>query len=170
MSTGRSTGHMPTTEQESSHLKPGRRWGATGSGKTPNTLSSSIISSRPTTARRPPSSTSSRDFAKSSFMQFSDIGCGICHQLMSEGVVLPGEIVVGADSHSVTLGAFGAFATGMGATDMAAIWLTGRDVVPGPRIDRDPPHREIYRCSRGKGPCAYLCGKTRYGRCNLPGA
>ncbi|WP_321504980.1 aconitase/3-isopropylmalate dehydratase large subunit family protein [uncultured Methanoregula sp.] len=66
-----------------------------------------------------------REFAKSSFMQFSDIGGGICHQLMSEGVVLPGEIVVGADSHSVTLGAFGAFATGVGATDMAAIWLTG---------------------------------------------
>ncbi|HNX18017.1 MAG TPA: aconitase/3-isopropylmalate dehydratase large subunit family protein [Methanoregula sp.] len=66
-----------------------------------------------------------RDFAKKSSMNFSDIGCGICHQLMSEGVVLPGEIVVGADSHSVTPGAFGAFATGMGATDMAAIWLTG---------------------------------------------
>ena len=66
-----------------------------------------------------------RDFAKSSCMQFSDIGCGICHQLMAEGLILPGEIVVGADSHSVTLGAFGAFATGVGATDMAAIWLTG---------------------------------------------
>jgi methanogen homoaconitase large subunit len=66
-----------------------------------------------------------RDFAKSSFMNFFDVGRGICHQLMSEGVVLPGEIVVGADSHSVTLGAFGAFATGVGATDMAGIWLTG---------------------------------------------
>jgi len=66
-----------------------------------------------------------RDFARSSFMHFSDIGNGICHQLMSEGVVLPGEIVIGADSHSVTPGAFGAFATGVGATDMAAIWLTG---------------------------------------------
>ncbi len=66
-----------------------------------------------------------REFAKGSFMNFSDIGCGICHQLMSEGGVLPGEIVIGADSHSVTLGAFGAFATGVGATDMAAIWLTG---------------------------------------------
>ena len=66
-----------------------------------------------------------REFASSSFLQFSDIGNGICHQLMSEGVVLPGEVVVGADSHSCTLGAFGAFATGVGATDMAAIWLTG---------------------------------------------
>ena len=66
-----------------------------------------------------------RDFAKRSSMQFSDVGCGICHQLMSEGIVLPGEIVVGADSHSVTMGAFGAFATGVGATDMASIWLTG---------------------------------------------
>jgi methanogen homoaconitase large subunit len=66
-----------------------------------------------------------RDFACSSFLRFSDIGGGICHQLMSEGVVMPGEIVVGADSHTCTLGAFGAFATGVGATDMAAIWLTG---------------------------------------------
>lgn len=66
-----------------------------------------------------------RDFACGSFIHFSDIGGGICHQLMSEGVVLPGEVVVGADSHSCTPGAFGAFATGVGATDMAAIWLTG---------------------------------------------
>jgi methanogen homoaconitase large subunit len=66
-----------------------------------------------------------REFACGSFMQFSDIGSGICHQIMSEGVVLPGDVVVGADSHTCTLGAFGAFATGVGATDMAAIWMTG---------------------------------------------
>jgi methanogen homoaconitase large subunit len=66
-----------------------------------------------------------REFASGSFFRFSEIGGGICHQIMSEGEVFPGEIVIGADSHSCTLGAFGAFSTGVGATDMAAIWLTG---------------------------------------------
>jgi methanogen homoaconitase large subunit len=66
-----------------------------------------------------------REFARSKDIHFSDIGGGVCHQLMGEGEVLPGEIVVGADSHSCTLGAFGAFATGVGATDMAAIWASG---------------------------------------------
>jgi methanogen homoaconitase large subunit len=66
-----------------------------------------------------------REFARSHGIHFSDIGGGVCHQLMGEGEVLPGEIVVGADSHSCTLGAFGAFATGVGATDMAAVWASG---------------------------------------------
>jgi methanogen homoaconitase large subunit len=66
-----------------------------------------------------------RSFACHSGFHFSDIGGGICHQLMAEGNTLPGQIVVGADSHTCTLGAFGAFATGVGATDMAAIWASG---------------------------------------------
>ncbi|MCK8517954.1 3-isopropylmalate dehydratase large subunit [Methanoculleus sp. 7T] len=66
-----------------------------------------------------------RGYARSSGIALSDAGGGICHQVMSEGLVRPGMVVVGADSHTCTLGAFGAFATGVGATDMAEIWASG---------------------------------------------
>lgn len=66
-----------------------------------------------------------RRFTLEKGLDFHDIGSGVCHQVMSEGRVLPGEVVVGADSHTCTMGAFGAFATGVGASDMASIWATG---------------------------------------------
>jgi methanogen homoaconitase large subunit len=66
-----------------------------------------------------------RRFAGSQGICFADVGSGICHQLMAEGGVVPGEVVVGADSHTCTLGALGAFATGVGATEMAAVWESG---------------------------------------------
>jgi len=56
-----------------------------------------------------------------------DCGSGVCHQVLPEhGFALPGLLVVGADSHSCTYGAFGAFGTGVGATDMAEIYSSGR--------------------------------------------
>ena len=58
---------------------------------------------------------------------FFDCGSGVCHQVLPEqGFALPGLLVIGADSHSCTYGAFGAFATGVGATDMAEIYSRGR--------------------------------------------
>ncbi len=58
---------------------------------------------------------------------FFDIGEGICHQVLPEnGFALPGKLIIGADSHSCTYGAFGSFSTGVGATDMAEIFATGK--------------------------------------------
>lgn len=55
-----------------------------------------------------------------------DINAGVCHQVMVEGgLVWPGMILVATDSHTTTHGAFGAFGTGVGATDLATIMLTG---------------------------------------------
>jgi len=55
-----------------------------------------------------------------------DVNAGVCHQVMPEaGIVWPGMILVATDSHTTTHGAFGAFSTGVGATDMATIMLTG---------------------------------------------
>ena len=58
---------------------------------------------------------------------FFDVGEGICHQVFAEQwFVLPGELVLGADSHTTSYGALGAFAAGIGRTEMAALYATGR--------------------------------------------
>ncbi len=70
-----------------------------------------------------------REFArKYSIKNFFDVGCmGIEHALLPEaGLVGPGDCVIGADSHTCTYGALGAFSTGVGSTDMAAGMITGR--------------------------------------------
>lgn len=56
---------------------------------------------------------------------FFDIQHGVCHQVLSEaGFALPGKLIVGADSHTTTYGALGAFAAGIGRTEAASIWAT----------------------------------------------
>jgi len=68
-----------------------------------------------------------RNFAfEQNIENFYDVGCGIGHQLMVENHVLPGMLIVGADSHTCTYGALGAFATGIGSTEMAAVFKTGK--------------------------------------------
>jgi 3-isopropylmalate/(R)-2-methylmalate dehydratase large subunit len=64
-----------------------------------------------------------------------DIGEGVCHQVLTEsGMVGPGTIVVETDSHTTTMGALGAFGTGVGATDMATILITGKLWFKVPRV------------------------------------
>ncbi len=69
-----------------------------------------------------------RQFAKDQKLTFYEVGRGgICHQVMPEnGHVVPGSVIVGADSHTCTYGAFGAFATGIGSTEAAAVMATGK--------------------------------------------
>ncbi len=69
-----------------------------------------------------------RAFAKEQTIRFYDVGRGgICHQVMPEkGHAVPGTVMVGADSHTCTYGAFGAFATGIGSTEAAAVFATGK--------------------------------------------
>jgi len=83
----------------------------------------------------PPSSVNSarvhnviRKFVQEQKMKnFFDVNSGVCHQVLPEhGLVKPGVLVIGADSHTCTHGAFGAFATGVGSTDMGAVLARGK--------------------------------------------
>jgi len=81
-----------------------------------------------------------RAFALSQGMLYWEVGrVGVEHAFLPEmGYILPGDIVVGADSHTCTGGALGAFATGMGSTDLAAAWALGETwlkVPPTIRVD-----------------------------------
>ncbi len=69
-----------------------------------------------------------RDFSKAHDARLYDIGCGVCHQVIPEsGKILPGDLVLGADSHTCTYGALGAFSTGVGSTDLAIAVATGKN-------------------------------------------
>ncbi len=69
-----------------------------------------------------------REFSRQQGLRFFEVGrMGIEHALLPEqGLVLPGDVVVGADSHTCTYGALGAFATGVGSTDLGAAMATGK--------------------------------------------
>ena len=69
-----------------------------------------------------------REFVKKQeITNFYDVNEGVCHQILPElGHVVPGEVIVGTDSHTCTHGALGAFATGIGSTDMAMVFSTGQ--------------------------------------------
>lgn len=67
-----------------------------------------------------------REFSRKSGAILSDVGDGVIHQRLVESYVKPGDVVIGADSHTCTSGALGAFATGMGSTDVAIGMAMGR--------------------------------------------
>jgi 3-isopropylmalate/(R)-2-methylmalate dehydratase large subunit len=68
-----------------------------------------------------------RDFGKRTGAKVYDVGCGVCHQLIPEqGHVVPGDLMVGCDSHTCTYGAVNVFSTGVGSTDGAAAMAAGK--------------------------------------------
>lgn len=82
---------------------------------------------------------SMRDFAaKWKLKNYFEVGeGGVCHQLMMEyGYVAPGRLIVGADSHTCTYGALGAFSTGIGSTEAATVFARGKLWFKVPRTDR----------------------------------
>ena len=68
-----------------------------------------------------------REFGAQYGCVVSDVGDGVCHQIVAERYARPGDIAVGSDSHSVTAGALGAFGTGMGSSDVAVAMALGKN-------------------------------------------
>ncbi len=90
---------------------------------------------------------------------FFEVGRGICHQVLSEeALVLPGQLILGADSHTTHYGWLGAFGAGVGRTEMAAIWATGELWLRVPESMKVIVHGRLERGVTTKDLCLHLIG------------
>jgi len=107
-------------------------------------------------------SKSLRIFAeKHRLKHYFEIGrMGIEHALLPEkGIVAPGDLVIGADSHTCTYGALGAFSTGVGSTDLAACFATGKVWLKVPESIKFVFHGKVKNWTSGKDLILYTIGK-----------
>lgn len=103
-----------------------------------------------------------REFArKNNITHYFEIGeMGVEHALLPEkGLVLPGDLIIGADSHTCTYGALGAFSTGVGSTDVAACYLTGKAWFKVPETIKFIVNGNRKRFVYGKDIILYIIGK-----------
>ncbi|MDP2952731.1 MAG: 3-isopropylmalate dehydratase large subunit, partial [Chloroflexota bacterium] len=102
-----------------------------------------------------------RDFAREQGLVYFEVGeGGIEHALLPEqGLVLPGDVIIGADSHTCTYGALGAFATGMGSTDIAAAMATGDIWMKVPPTIKFVYHGRLRPWVTGKDLILYTIGQ-----------
>jgi methanogen homoaconitase large subunit len=98
--------------------------------------------------------------AEEGIAHFYDVGTGVCHQVMiEEGLVQPGQIALGTDSHSNSYGAVGAFGTGVGTRDMALALASGRIWLLVPETVRVLARGRFRPVVSAKDLSLYLCGK-----------
>lgn len=107
---------------------------------------------------------------------FYDINEGVCHQVLPElGHIVPGEVAVGADSHTCTYGAFGTFATGIGSTDMAMVFSTGQLWFKVPETNQFKIEGELKENVVSKDVILHIIGKvgadgSTYKSCEFTGS
>ncbi|OGO35895.1 MAG: 3-isopropylmalate dehydratase large subunit [Chloroflexi bacterium RBG_16_57_8] len=100
-----------------------------------------------------------RDFSREKGAILSDVGEGVCHQRVAEDWASPGDVIVGSDSHTVTAGAVGAFATGMGSTDIAVAIALGKTWFRVPETIRIIVHGHLHDGVYGKDLILHVIGK-----------
>ena len=117
-----------------------------------------------------------REFVKKHDIEhFYDVNAGVCHQILPEkGHVVPGDVIVGADSHTCTHGALGAFATGIGSTDMAMVFAEGNLWFKVPETNRFNISGELNDNVYAKDVILHIIGKmgadgSTYKACEFAG-
>jgi 3-isopropylmalate/(R)-2-methylmalate dehydratase large subunit len=99
-----------------------RQFRAAGFKKTANTLKAAVFLDHAAPSQSREMSNDHillREFAAQTGALVSEVGDGVCHQLVAESLAKPGDLIIGTDSHTVTAGGLGAFACGMGSSDVA---------------------------------------------------
>src|SRR5512136_994344 len=100
-----------------------------------------------------------RFVAEQGIAHFFEVGRGICHQVLcEEALVLPGQLILGADSHTTHFGWLGAFGAGVGRTEMAAIWATGELWLRVPESMKVIVSGRLGRGVTAKDLCLHLIG------------
>ena len=106
-----------------------RQFRAAGFKKTANTLKAAVFLDHAAPSQSREMSNDHillREFAAQTGALISEVGDGVCHQLVAEALAKPGDLIIGTDSHTVTAGGLGSFACGMGSSDVAIALVLGK--------------------------------------------